>query len=61
MGAAPDVVTAASVDAFETWLAALADYAGDAVYGPKIVAAMAAAGFMVTKAAKGRVVKGSAS
>jgi hypothetical protein len=58
---APDMVTASEVDAFSAWLDNLEPYFLDAVYHTKIQARLIEMGFTVSKAAKGRKIKGSAS
>ena len=59
VGAAPDVKT--ETDRFSQWLDALPDYLQDAVFHPRIVAALIEAGYTLQKAAKGRKVQGSAT
>ena len=51
-----DNVTMTQVDIFANWLDALPEYLGDAVYHPRIVAALIGAGYSLNKAAKGRVI-----
>ena len=57
--AAPDMK--ADVDAFTAWLDNLPEYLGDAVYRPKIEARLIENGLILTKAAKGKIIKGAAS
>lgn len=60
--AAPDMtVTASEIDGFSAWLANLDAYFTDAVFHQKIVARLIDCGYVVTKAAKGKIVKGAAS
>jgi hypothetical protein len=60
--AAPDMtVTAGEIDGFTAWLNNLDAYFTDAVFHQKIVARLIDCGYVVTKAAKGTVVKGKAS
>ena len=59
--AAPAAVTMSEVDGFSQWLNNLEPYFSDAVFHGKIVARMIELGYTVNKAAKGRIVKGSAS
>ena len=62
VGEAPTVtVTRSEVDAFSAWIENLEPYFTDAVYHQKIVARLIEMGFTVSKAAKGKVVKGVAS
>jgi hypothetical protein len=59
---APDMtVTMAEVDGFSAWLANLDAYLTDAIFHQKIVARAIECGFVITKATKGKVVKGKAS
>jgi hypothetical protein len=59
---APDMtVTMAEVDGFSQWLANLDAYLTDAIFHQKIVARAIECGFVITKAAKGKVIKGAAS
>jgi hypothetical protein len=59
---APDMtVTASEVDGFSAWLANLDAYFTDAVFHQKIVARLIDCGYVVTKATKGKVIKGAAS
>lgn len=55
---APDMV---DVDAFSAWLDNMPEYMGDAIYRPKIEARLIEMGLILTKAAKGKIIKGSAS
>lgn len=57
--AAPDVKT--ETDAFSAWLDNLEPYFTDAVFHGRITARLIEMGFVVTKATKGRAVKGAAS
>ena len=60
--AAPDMtVKLSDVDAFSAWLDNLPEYLNDTVYHGKIVARLIENGYSITKAAKGRIVKGAAS
>ena len=59
---APDMtVTATEIDGFSQWLANLDAYLTDAIFHQKIVARAIECGFVITKATKGKVVKGAAS
>jgi hypothetical protein len=59
---APDMtVTAGEIDGFSQWLANLDAYLTDAIFHQKIVARAIECGFVITKATKGKVVKGAAS
>jgi hypothetical protein len=60
---APDMVTvtAGEIDGFSAWLANLDAYFTDAVFHQKIVARLIDCGYVVTKAASGKIVKGKAS
>ncbi len=59
---APDMtVTAGEIDGFAQWLANFDAYFTDAVFHQKIVARAIDCGYVITKAAKGKVVKGKAS
>ena len=60
---APDMVTvtAGEIDGFSQWLANLDAYFTDAVFQQKIVARLIDCGYVVTKATKGKIVKGAAS
>lgn len=55
---APDML---SIDAFSNWLDMMPEFLNDSVYHGKIVAALIAEGYTLTKAAKGKVIKGVAS
>jgi hypothetical protein len=60
--AAPDMtVTAGEIDGFTAWLENFDAYFTDVIYHQKIVARAIDCGYVVTKAAKGTVVKGKAS
>jgi hypothetical protein len=60
--AAPDMtVTAGEIDGFSAWLANLDAYLTDAIFHQKIVARAIECGFVITKATKGKVIKGAAS
>jgi hypothetical protein len=60
--AAPDMtVTMTEVDGFSAWLANLDAYLTDAIFHQKIVARAIECGFVITKATKGKVIKGAAS
>ena len=54
-------VTSTDVDQFSAWLDAMPAYLGDAVYNPRIVAALIAEGWTISRAARGKVVSGKAS
>lgn len=58
--AAPDMVKT-ETDKFSAWLDDMDVYFKDAVFHPRIVAHMITLGYSVNKAAKGKVVKGSAT
>lgn len=59
---APDMtVTASEIDGFSAWLANLDAYLTDAIFHQKIVARAIECGFVITKATKGKIVKGAAS
>jgi hypothetical protein len=59
---APDMtVTATEIDGFSQWLANLDAYLTDAIFHQKIVARAIECGFVITKATKGKVIKGAAS
>ena len=59
---APDMtVTASEIDGFSAWLENLEAYITDVVFNQKIVARLIECGFVITKATKGKVVKGAAS
>jgi hypothetical protein len=53
--------TASEVDQFSAWLDAMPAYLGDAVYNPRIVAALISEGWTISRAARGKVVTGKAS
>ena len=53
--------TASDVDQFSAWLDAMPAYLGDAVYNPRIVAALIAEGWTLSRAARGKIVTGKAS
>ena len=60
--AAPDMtVTASEIDGFSAWLENLDAYLTDVVFHQKIVARAIECGFVITKATKGKVIKGAAS
>jgi len=60
--AAPDMtVTASEIDGFSQWLENLDAYLTDVVFHQKIVARAIECGFVITKATKGKIVKGAAS
>jgi hypothetical protein len=60
--AAPDMtVTAGEIDGFTQWLENFEAYFTDAVFHQKIVARAIDCGYVITKAASGKVVKGKAS
>lgn len=62
VGPAPDMtVSKSEIDKFGEWLDSLGEYLNDAVYHPRIVAALIAAGYRLDKAAKGQAVQGKAS
>ena len=58
--AAPDMVKT-ETDKFSAWLDDFEGYFKDAVFHPRIVAHLITLGFSVSKAAKGKTVKGTAS
>ena len=58
---AVDAVTASEIDGFVAWLDNFDAYFTDAVFHQKILAHIVDAGYVVSKAAKGRVVTGKAS
>lgn len=53
--------TASDVDQFGAWLDSMPAYLNDAVYNPRIVAALIAEGWTISRAARGKVVTGKAS
>ena len=55
------VVTRSDVDQFSAWLDAMPAYLSDAVYNPRIVAALIAEGWTISRAARGKIVTGKAS
>jgi hypothetical protein len=60
--AAPDMtVTASEIDGFSAWLENLDAYLTDAIFHQKIVARAIECGYVITKATKGKVIKGAAS
>lgn len=60
--AAPDMtVTAGEIDGFTAWLENFEAYFTDVIYHQKIVAKAIECGFVITKATKGKIVKGAAS
>ena len=59
---APDMtVTAGEIDGFTAWLENFDAYFTDVIYHQKIVARAIECGFVITKATKGKVIKGAAS
>jgi hypothetical protein len=59
---APDMtVTASEIDGFSAWLENLDAYLTDVIFHEKIVARAIECGFVITKATKGKVIKGAAS
>ena len=54
-------VTRSDVDQFSAWLDAMPAYLSDAVYNPRIVAALIAEGWTLSRAARGKIVTGKAS
>ena len=59
---APDMtVTATEIDGFTAWLENFDAYFTDAIYHQKIVARAIDCGYVVSKATKGKVIKGAAS
>lgn len=59
---APDMtVTASEIDGFSQWLENFDAYFTDAIFHQKIVARAIDCGYVITKAAKGTVIKGKAS
>jgi len=59
--AAPDAPPAPDMDAFSVWLDHLPEYVTDAVHHARVVAALSACGFVLTRAAPSRRVKGAAA
>jgi hypothetical protein len=59
--AQPATVNASDVDKFTAWLDMLPEYISDNVYHARIVAVLVEAGWTLSKAAKGRKVRGVAS
>lgn len=59
--AAPAAVTKGEVDKFSAWLDDMPAYLGDAVYHPRLVAALIEAGWTLTKATKGVKINGKAA
>lgn len=60
--AAPDMtVTAGEIDGFSAWLENFEAYFTDAVFHQKIVARAIECGYVISKATKGKIVKGAAS
>ena len=55
------VVTRSEVDQFSEWLDSMPTYLNDAVYNPRIVAALIAEGWTISRAARGKVITGKAS
>ena len=55
------VVTRSEVDQFSEWLDSMPAYLNDAVYNPRIVAALIAEGWTISRAARGKVITGKAS
>ena len=53
--------SASDVDQFSAWLDSMPAYLSDAVYNPRIVAALIAEGWTISRAARGKVVTGKAS
>ena len=59
---APDMtVTATEIDGFTAWLENFDAYFTDVIFHQKIVARAIECGFVITKATKGKVIKGAAS
>ena len=54
-------VTRSDVDQFSAWLDSMPAYLSDAVYNPRIVAALIAEGWTISRAARGKVITGKAS
>ena len=54
-------VTRSEVDQFTAWLDAMPNYLSDSVYNPRIVAALIAEGWTLSRAARGKVVTAKAS
>ena len=52
---------AGEVDQFSAWLDAMPEYLGDAIYNPRIVAALITEGWTISRAARGKVIAGKAS
>jgi hypothetical protein len=60
--AAPDMtVTAGEIDGFSAWLENFDAYFTDVIYHQKIVARAIDCGYVISKATKGKVIKGAAS
>ncbi len=60
--AAPDMtVTASEIDGFTAWLENFDAYFTDVIYHQKIVARAIDCGYVISKATKGKIVKGAAS
>lgn len=60
--AAPDMtVTAGEIDGFSQWLENFDAYFTDAIFHQKIVARAIECGYVISKATKGKIVKGAAS
>jgi hypothetical protein len=60
--AAPDMtVTAGEIDGFSQWLENFDAYFTDAIFHQKIVARAIECGYVISKATKGKVIKGAAS
>jgi hypothetical protein len=60
--AAPDMtVTATEIDGFSQWLENFDAYFTDAIFHQKIVARAIECGYVISKATKGKIVKGTAS
>lgn len=55
---APDML---SIDAFQNWLDIMPEYLNDSVFHGRIVAALITEGYSLSKATKGRAIKGAAS
>jgi hypothetical protein len=54
-------VTAGEIDGFTAWLENFDAYFTDAIFHQKIVARAIDCGYVITKAASGKIVKGKAS
>ena len=53
--------SASEVDQFSAWLDSMPAYLSDAIYNPRIVAALITEGWTISRAARGKVIAGKAS